>query len=933
MNKFSIIILLLLLSLSLKITKAQIGTVQMGAQPSSVNWYSIENEAVKVIFPDSTLKEAQRIADIIKYINQNATVSVGYKSKKLDLLLNTNTTQANGYVTVAPYHSQFYATGFQNFNRLGSLSWLDQLAIHEYRHSLQLTNTKLLPPTWFLEGDAVLAETILSPAGRGRLPSFFEEQKAHILSGTNFSYTQARGGSFKNLLPNDYPLGYALVNYARNHFGADVWPKVLADAGSKNRYRPFAFSRSLARYTGLSTPKLYELAYQELKEQWVKELDSVKLTFTKPITSDLKVVSNYVYPHSLADGSIICLKNAYNEPTKLTIIKNGVEQSITSIGVATEPFLSVTNNKVAWTEMRKDPRRNAVEYSVIMSYDLTSGLKKQLTRKSKYFSPSFSASGDKLVVVDANQYIQNCIKVLDPLNCSVIQTIPNEQNDFLSYPKWSNQDSGIIYLAKRDSKVCILKYDLASKKTTELTDWTSHAIGTYTINKDLVYFTASFSGINNIYAVKNNGDKHIVQVTSVSIGAAMPAITQDSSLVVVEPTVMGKQLTRLPLDTNMINKLPIKIIEPISMPQYNVLTNNQEFNILENIPQKQQYSVLKYDGVISKVKWGNWAPSLALDFDDRSYGLSMATSDILGSFMIGIMNGYNVNENIDYWGAGFTYAKLFLPIMVKTAWGSRATPYLPLNTVNPAYAEFKQRELAIGVSLPLSWYRGNYTTGFKLNTFLSTISTTDYVIAGNSDNKKLNFNSFKATFDFYNTRRKALQNTNSKWSQTVKATYDRSLSNAVVANRFIFQSSLTAVGLSKNHGLQFGFKLLSEQNNNDYLYEDQFTHARGYKPGPRDLEQVFSVDYSLPLTYPDWGVNGVFFVNRIKANLFYDMGRVYQHNRTLHQNSVGVDLILDTKFFYLAPYSIGLRNVFLLNKEAVEPNKKYHFEVFLTLGL
>lgn len=212
MNRFLVLIFLFYV-MAFKSAKAQVGP-----QPSYVNWSSIENNSVRVIFPDHNLKEAQRIADIIKHINQKATVSIGSKSKKIDLLLNTNTTQVNGYATLKPYHSQFYATGAQNFNMIGALSWLDNLAIHEYRHSLQYCNadrglTKMLRlirgdegwgmgmvpsiPDWFDEGDAVLAETILSPAGRGRTPSFFEEQRALLLNGKNYSYAQARNGSLK----------------------------------------------------------------------------------------------------------------------------------------------------------------------------------------------------------------------------------------------------------------------------------------------------------------------------------------------------------------------------------------------------------------------------------------------------------------------------------------------------------------------------------------------------------------------------------------------------------------------------------------------------------------------------------------------------------------------------------------------------------------
>ncbi len=67
--------------------------------------------------------------------------------------------------------------------------WQDQLALHEYRHVVQINKMRqgltkglyyvfgeqaiafvmgLWVPFWFIEGDAVYSETIFSKSGRGR---------------------------------------------------------------------------------------------------------------------------------------------------------------------------------------------------------------------------------------------------------------------------------------------------------------------------------------------------------------------------------------------------------------------------------------------------------------------------------------------------------------------------------------------------------------------------------------------------------------------------------------------------------------------------------------------------------------------------------------------------------------------------------------------
>jgi hypothetical protein len=776
-------------------------------------------------------------------------------------------------------------------------------------------------PNWFFEGDAVLAETMLTPSGRGRMPSFFEIQRALLLNDKNYSYMQARNGSFKNLMPDHYSLGYALVNYGRNHYGPELWSKVLADAGSyKDMLYPF--SRSLRYHAGITTSKLYKLAYKELKEQWKRELDTLKLTPTKSVSNaNPQVVTNYSFPHFLADGSILCLKSSYDETAKLVKIKNGVETTLTTVGIATEAFVGFGNNKATWTEMRKDPRRDAVQYSVIMSFDLASGQVKQVTNKSKYFSPVFSSSGNRLVVVEADAYLKNNIKILDATTGLVIQTIPNEQNDFLSYPKWANNDASIIYLAKRNSKIGMFKYDLASKVTTELTGWTSNTIGPYTVDHQSVYFTAAFSGINNIYAVGLHGDKQIRQLSSVRIGAEMPAVSKDGkSLALITQTTMGKQLVSLPINENALASSPIKWVEPVDMARYHVLTTSSEHNILDSIPEGT-YLERKYNGLLPGVKVHSWSPVVSgwsMKFipmwdGTRDIGFNVYLADILGNFSGDVGIKYNSNERSIRFGGGFVYSKYYLPITLRANSGSRTSKILADDGKTSIDRTFTQTNVTGGIALPLSWIRGNYTTGMQWNTSVSHAVTSDYRFVGEREN----YTSMQVGANFYNIKRKGLQNINNKWSQALYVSYAKPLTKERSADMIILKADVTAAGLIKNHGLGFNFKLFKQQNASNYLYEDSFEHARGYEATARDLEHVFSVNYGLPLCYPDFGIGGLIFFNRIRANLFYDMGRVYRNanNTVLNQNSVGTELIVDTKLLNIAPVSFGFRSSWLLNND------------------
>jgi hypothetical protein len=183
------IILLLLIAATATTTRAQ----QFGGNPPSVKWEQINLAPAKVIFPVGLDSAGRLVANIILQMNGAIKGTIGPKQKQISILMQNQTTIANGYVGLAPFRSEFYLTPEQNSFDLGSLSWPEQLAIHEFRHVQQYNNfnvgvshilkimfgeggqavaNDLAIPNWFFEGDAVFNETHVSMQGRGRLPFF-----------------------------------------------------------------------------------------------------------------------------------------------------------------------------------------------------------------------------------------------------------------------------------------------------------------------------------------------------------------------------------------------------------------------------------------------------------------------------------------------------------------------------------------------------------------------------------------------------------------------------------------------------------------------------------------------------------------------------------------------------------------------------------------
>jgi hypothetical protein len=133
------------------------------------------------------------MANILEKVYGYGSYSLNHKPKKISVIFHTHTVESNGLLAWAPRRVEMYATPGQS---MYAQDWLEQLAIHEFRHVVQVDKVSqnlplIIPlltaqqgaalvtgvylPFWFIEGDAVVTETALSKTGRGRFPSFLME--------------------------------------------------------------------------------------------------------------------------------------------------------------------------------------------------------------------------------------------------------------------------------------------------------------------------------------------------------------------------------------------------------------------------------------------------------------------------------------------------------------------------------------------------------------------------------------------------------------------------------------------------------------------------------------------------------------------------------------------------------------------------------------
>ncbi|MES2655908.1 MAG: hypothetical protein V4620_09990 [Bacteroidota bacterium] len=922
-----------------------------GNNPIDIKWKYFDTKAVKIIFPESNLKEATRVANIINLIHDSAGVTVGEKRKHLDLMLQTNQVISNGYVGLAPYRSEFYATGIQDFNWLGSPNWLDGLAFHEYRHALQFANGRrgltkagyaiggqtfwmllelVAVPNWYMEGDAVQTETLFSGAGRGRTPYFFQEQRALLLNNKNYSYIKARNGSFRSLVPDHYRLGYAMLHQVRNEQGPDVWRKILKD-GSAYKGLFYSFSRAMKRHSGYTSRKTYYRTYDTLLTTWENELKAINIIPTTQLTAQpKKIVTNYEWPHYLEDGSMIYRKDAYNRTAEIVHLKDGKEKSLVVLGYGvTESFLSVNNNVAAWTQLATDPRWLNRNYSDIFTYNITTKEKKQITSHAKLFSPQYSAKRNQIVAVKADNDLKNSAVFINVETGAEMGSIANPDNDFLSYPKWTKDDAAIVYLAKKGHQIIMLKYDIASKTTTELTPLSQHVIGAISVGKEAVYFSASYSGINNIYAVSLNGDKQIKQITSVKVGANDPAISADEkTLAMIELGYMGNAIQTQPV--NLASAQAISLVEPEDQTRWKILTTPIESKLYNRIPTTT-YEAKDYKGLIRSPKLHSWnfIPS------QQDIHVTLAINNIMNDFGLDVTAGRNLNENTNYVTGRLDFAKYYLPLGVMGAVNGRQiiqpTNLTESGARDKVTIKFTEAIYGAGLSLPLLWYNGIYSTSLRTYVNGGFISTSNFSINDSDQTGSNSLTLLEGGFNFAHLRGRAKQNLMPRFGQALNVYYGTNVSGDK-ANKLQAQATIYFPGIIRNHGIRLEAGFNQEDLTNNYRFIDNFKHARGYTAILGDQEMVYSINYALPLFYPDWGFGGLFYLKRINANVFGDFSQVRRdaQNKTFDQNSAGFELTFNVVLGNFIPLNLGYRSSYLSNKDYYTADKTQFTEVFFS---
>ncbi len=928
---------------------------EFGGNPPQMKWRQINTDTVRVIFPENMGNEAQRVANTVHYLSKNHRETIGDNQKKIDIVLQNQPVISNGYVGLAPFRSELYLNAPQNNFSLGS-NWLDLLSIHEYRHALQFMNTRrgltkvasvlagdlgwsyfssLSIPNWFWEGDAIVSETSLTAQGRGRIPSFYNGYKSLIFDAHTYNYQKARNGSLKDFVPNHYELGFLLCNYGRSQFDDFMWKNVVAESG-KYRGIFYPFSQSLKRHTKYGTKEFYEKSMDFYKSQCASEAAYTDSAEAVNSVGNKRTFTSYNYPHRLDNGDLLVYKVSFDKIGGFyRVDSEGHEQLIRNQGRVLDNYFSYKNNKFVWAELGQDERWSWKSYSNIVIYDLATERRHKITSATRYFSPDISQDGNRLLVFEVTPELKYSLRIISAENGEQFAQIPNPDNFYFSYPKWSRDEKYVLALARNNpGQVALLKIEVKTGNYETLIPFTNHQLGIPFETDKYVFIAASFTGVDNIFALEKSSKK-LYQVTNGNLGSYQPFVnTRHDELLFSRFTRMGNDIFSIRFDPDQWTEF--MTIEPEVLPAYDFVTmEDGGIDITGKIPATS-YITSKYPIGSKLINIHSWS----LYFEDPNYEWAIKSNNILNTLNMSAGVRYNRNDEAFTYFYNAEYAQFYPLLFLSASTGQRNVPAAVTddqgNVVATVNLSWWESIIRPGVTVPLNISSGLYTRQLNLTGYYSysSVNFSAKTIETLPEIENFSYDSFTGAFSFLNRRKKARQNIFAKYSQFIALSYDRLLDGDKVEQLFA-DSEWTFPGLLANHNLVFQAAVQQEDPEKFPRFGDNFFYARGYNRPVYDLIYKIGSNYHLPLVYPDWGFWGMAYLYRIRANVFFDYSRAHftpaesSAESIQLYNSAGAELIFDTRLLNLYDFTFGFRYSYLLNKNPFDTSKKHTYEIFI----
>ncbi|MCD4769801.1 MAG: hypothetical protein K8R35_06510 [Bacteroidales bacterium] len=953
MIKSPAIYLVLLLTISISV-KGQY--YETGQDPSSLKWLKLKSDHFLFIYPESYDLTARKTAVVFE--NALTLMKGRYgepEIKNFPVILHSYSIESNGYVAWAPKRIELFPLpGQDNI----PMSHLDQLALHELTHVLQIQGFRkgiskplsyifgeqytgalsIYTPFWFLEGDAVISETAYSLSGRGRQPAFEKKLRAMLLDNEKpFSYDKMISGSLKDIVPNHYQFGYQMTAWTVSNYGRESFSKSI-DKIARMPYSIDPFNISLVKNTGHTKKKIYHETMDFLRQKWSEEDKANRILGYDTLNPNRgKDQVNYYSPVSAGNGNIYAIRTSlYDVPRIVEISNNGNDEKVIFTPGYIWPFrINYSNGKIVWAESHNDPRWDNRGYSILKYYNIENKITHQITTKTRLFSPDISPDGILVVSSSTSPSYENHLIITELNTGTEISKLPTPDNIMAAMPSWSENQKYIIFISYSDNGEGIVSYNTFSGEWKRHMEDQHNDLQSVRMRNDSIFFVSSLSGIDNVYCLTPAGD--MVRLTSSRFGISSISLDGEN-LLFSYYTSGGYNIGSQKIDSSF----PAEIVSDLPKQLLMVGKIDQEEKLLspETVEIPERYTISKYRKGLHLFNFHSWMPFYS-DIDDISVnnpevnpGVTVMSQNHLSTLISTL--GYEFNSGVHLLHSKITWKGWYPAIDFELTYGGSPV-ILQSDDVNVKPSIIYPGLKASGlIYLPLRFSNSRFTQTVWPSLRFSY--TNNYVYEEITDLYDYGQSLLTSRIYFSNFHRMAARDIWPRWGQVVD--YHNIFSPGdpeIYGPSNSLSATLYFPGLFRNHGIKLRYQF-EKQNFKKLLLYNRASFPRGYNDIISEELKSFTADYTMPLVYPDFNIRNLIYIIRFRSAFFYDFSRgnenYYIEDKELINgeekfSSAGTELLADFYLFRIPfRFSAGVQAAYLPFEERTCFKALFNIDIF-----
>lgn len=913
---------------------------EYGQDAGSIRWNHFSSEHYQLIYPRGLDSVAMQLADKFEYFYPHQAKVLDHAHGKMPVIVHNEASFSNGVFVWAPKRVEIFTNPDPNSY---PQDWLTQLAIHEGRHAFQVSKldqgiskglsfiggeqavgaiTGFLP-AWYLEGDAVDAETRFSNTGRGRMPSFEMGMKALLLENKRYSYSKAIFGSYKDHVPNHYELGYLMVRHGRRKYGDKFWTD-FEDYASRKPYLIAPTYFSMKKYGVKSKSTYYKAALAEYKSHWLQTRENRKISPQNTLNRVRnRGFTSYRFPHWVSDTSLLVLKSGLDQIPEFVLVDiNGKEKRLFRPGFLNTGSFSAGKNFLVWDEWVPDTRWSNRSYSVIKRMNYHTGEVIAFGKRSRYYAPSLSSDETMITAIEQQTDYSFHLQIFS-IDGELITSIRSPENHFIQHPVWIQDSTILVTLNKLDGEY-LYRYSLRNKNWEKVFHSGFNDISNPFVHGSEVYFSGTYSGIDNIYCLDMATDS-LFMVTSAEFGAFEPAVSESGEML----TYGDYQAHGYNLAVAEIQKKSWVAIDdlPKRDEQLDMRSSEDEQKIIDGEKNMAHgtYDPSPYNKTLHALNIHSWLPlyfnylnpgvHFSVEEIPVSPGLTLVSQNLL-STVVGML-GYEYKDKHHYLHTGATLKGKTPVFEFRMDYGGYPDVYKFEDQEAPS-TRADRLLFTSSMYIPVRFNTGKYITFMQPR--LGWSYSTDYFFNPEAGNYQAGSHRFSYQCYFTSYLRKSRKDILPRLGVSASLNYKHApFDEYNLGSIYSYTVSMYLPGILKHQTLKIKYGR-QVQNPIRYLFGNSISLVRGM-PELSGLDMnIFGADYTFPLLYPDLSLEPLIYIKRIRANLWgdylvgYDMLTGDSDNPIEDQvhYTLGFDLLADfhpLRFHF--PVSMGARCAFL----------------------